>query len=151
VHDDLLSMAFLPDDANRFKTIISKSTEPIFVFHRLQILFIAKQAVMNCRDDGKVVDPSNHPQWRGLGLAFLMANDLLHFEFNDTEGTLPHLLIRTAHSIQMMESSGRSSLSYKTGRAWLMLNNLTLLSVARVISMLKELSTLQLAYPPRTT
>ena len=121
VHDDLIGMAFLPDDANRLKAIISKSTEPAFVFHRLQILFIAKQAVMNCRDDGNVVDPSNHPHWGGLGLAFLMANDLLHFEFNDTERTLPHSLIRMAHSIPMMESSGKTSLNYKTGRAWLML------------------------------
>ena len=121
VHDDLISMAFLPDDANRLKAIISTSTEPVFVFHRLQILFIAKQAVMNCRDDGNVVDPSNRPHWGGLGFAFLMANDLLHFEFNDTERTLPHSLIRMAHSIPMLESSGRTSLNYKTGRAWLML------------------------------
>ena len=121
VHDGLLSMAFLPDHANRLKAMTSTLTETVFVFHRLQILFVAKQAVMNCRDDGDLVDPSQYPYWGGLGIAFLMANDLLHSEFDPIQRTLPHSLIRMAHSIPTLESSGRPAFTYKTGRAWLML------------------------------
>ena len=121
VHDGLVSMAFLPDHAGRLKAMTSTSTETVFVFHRLQILFVAKQAVMNCSDAGDLLDPSQHPHWGGLGLAFLMANDLLHSEFDSIQRRLPHSLIRMAHSIPTLESSGRPAFAYKTGRAWLML------------------------------
>lgn len=121
VHDGLVSMAFLPEHAIRLKAMTSTLTETVFVFHRLQILFVAKQAVINCRDEGDRVDPSRHPHWGGLGLAFLMANDLLHSEFDPIQRTLSHSLIRMAHSIPTLESSGRPDFKYKTGRAWLML------------------------------
>ena len=61
VHDGLVSMAFLPDHASRLKAMTSTSTETVFAFHRLQILFVAKQAVMNCSDAGDLLDPSQHP------------------------------------------------------------------------------------------
>jgi hypothetical protein len=88
----------------------------------MQILFVAKQAVMFCEDDENVLDRFRDPYWGGLGLAFLMANDLLHFDLAYRERTTTQqLLIRMIHSISLLESWGRSSFTSRVGRAWLML------------------------------
>jgi hypothetical protein len=87
VHGQLVQMAFLPEHASRLKGIMSSSSHPRVVFHRAQIMFVAKQAVLCCQDDETVLDRFRHPYWGGLGLAFLMANDLLHFDFAYRDGT----------------------------------------------------------------
>ncbi|MDP1947475.1 MAG: hypothetical protein Q8L77_08245 [Nitrospirota bacterium] len=121
VHEKLLEMAFLPEHASRLKGIISSSSHPQVVFHRAQILFVAKQAVLCCQDDETVLDRFRHPYWGGLGLAFLMANDLLHFDFTYRDRTTSQQdLIRMTHSIPVLES-GTTSLDNRIGRAWLML------------------------------
>ena len=92
------------------------------VFHRMQIMFVAKQAVMSCGDDENVLDRFRDPYWGGLGVVFLMANDLLHFDYAYGEKTTSEqLLIRMIHSIPLLESWGRSSFIHRVGRAWLML------------------------------
>ena len=122
VDGKLLDMAFLPEHASRLKGIISSSPHPKVVFHRMQIMFVAKQAVMCCQDDENVLDRFRNPYWEGLGLAFLMANDLLHFDFAYREKTTTQqLLIRMIHSIPILESWGRSSFTNRVGRTWLML------------------------------
>ena len=84
-------------------------------------MFVAKQAVLCCQDDATVLDRFRHPYWGGLGLAFLMANDLLHFDFAYRDGTTnQQALIRMTHSIPLLES-GITSFSNNIGRAWLML------------------------------
>ena len=121
VHGQLVEMAFLPEHATRLKKIISSSSHPKVVFHRAQIIFVAKQAVLCCQDDETVLDRFRHPYWGGLGLAFLMANDLLHFDFAYRDGTTnQQALIRMTHSIPLLES-GITPFSNKIGRAWLML------------------------------
>jgi hypothetical protein len=70
VHGQLIEMAFLPKDANRLKGMISSSSHPRVVFHRAQIIFVAKHAVLFCQDDETVLDRFRHPYWGGLGLAF---------------------------------------------------------------------------------
>ena len=122
VHGQLLDMAFLPDHASRLKAMISSSSQPMLVFHRMQIMFVAKQAVISCQYEGNVSDRFRQPYWGGLGLAFLMANDLLHFDFAYRgKTTTQQLLIRMIHSIPNLESSGKTSFSNRVGRAWLML------------------------------
>ena len=122
VEGQLLDMAFLPEDASRLKKMIASSSQPTVVFHRMQIMFVAKQAVMSCQDDETILDRFRNPYWGGLGLAFLMANDLLHFDFAYRERTTTQqLLIRMIHSIPLLESWGRSSFTNRVGRAWLML------------------------------
>ena len=121
VHEQLLELAFLPEYARRLKIIISSTSHPQLVFHRAQILFIAKQALLCCEDDEAVLDRFRHPYWGGLGLAFLMANDLLHFEFAYRESTTEQQsLIRIAHSVPLLES-GPTYITNRIGRAWLML------------------------------
>lgn len=121
VHGQLVEMAFLPEHATRLKKIISSSSHPRVVFHRAQIIFVAKQAVLCCQDDETVLDRFRHPYWGGLGLAFLMANDLLHFDFAYRDGTTnQQALIRMTHSIPLLES-GITPFSNKIGKAWLML------------------------------
>lgn len=124
VHGRLIEFAFLPKDASLLKEIISSSSHPQLVFHRAQILFVAKQALHFCvQDDETVLDKFRQPYWGGLGLAFLMANDLLHFEFPYRDGTTEQqAMIRIAHSIPLLEN-GSTSLQNKIGRAWLMLKN----------------------------
>jgi hypothetical protein len=122
VHGRLIEFAFLPKDASLLKKVISSSSHPQLVFHRAQILFIAKQALHFCvQDDETVLDKLRHPSWGGLGLAFLMANDLLHFEFPHRDGTTEQqALIRIAHSIPLLEN-GSTHFPNMIGRAWLML------------------------------
>ena len=124
VHGRLIEFAFLPKDASFLKEMISLSSHPQLVFHRAQILFVAKQALHFCvQDDETVLDKFRQPYWGGLGLAFLMANDLLHFEFPYRDGTTEQqAMIRIAHSIPLLEN-GSTSLQNKIGRAWLMLKN----------------------------
>lgn len=121
VHEQLLELAFLPEHARRLKIIISSTSHPQLVFHRAQILFIAKQALLCCEDDEAILDKFRHPYWGGLGIAFLMANDLLHFDFAYRDGTAEQqALVRIAHSIPILES-GPTNLTHRIGRAWLML------------------------------
>ena len=112
----------MPNDASHLKTIISSSSHPQLLFHRAQILFIAKEALHSCKpDDETILDKFRHPYWGGLGLAFLMANDLLHFEFSYRDGTIEQqALIRIAHSIPLLEN-GSTHFPNMIGRAWLML------------------------------
>ncbi len=125
VHGRLLEMAFLPEHASHLKKLISSSSHPQLIFHRAQILFVAKQALLFCqKDEETVLDKFKHPYWGGLGLAFLMANDLLHFEFAYRDGTTEqHALIRIAHSIPLLENgpTNITNITNRIGRAWLML------------------------------
>lgn len=121
-HERLLESAFLPQHAKLLKKRILSSPQSELIFHRAQILFVAKQALHSCREDEEtVLDKFRHPYWGGLGLAFLMANDLLHFEFSHRDGTTEqHALIRIAHSIPLLEN-GPTNIPNRIGRAWLML------------------------------
>ncbi|MBY0246485.1 MAG: hypothetical protein K2Q17_02365 [Nitrospiraceae bacterium] len=122
VHVRLIEFAFPPEHATILKQLISSSSHPRLVFHRAQLLFVAKQALCSCREDEEtVLDMFRQPYWGGFGLAFLMANDLLHFEFPNRDGTAEQqALIRMAHSIPLLES-GPTNIPNKIGRAWLML------------------------------
>jgi len=86
-HDELASVAFKPtlleymnSDPDRPRRII---------FHRLQVLFVAKEAAIHCSEEG--IDPLNTPHWGDLGKAFLMANDLIHTEIEERNPTLRKL------------------------------------------------------------
>lgn len=123
VDQQLVDLAFLPEHAHKIKEMIKASEPTRVVFHRAQALFIAKQALLHSQeDDQNVIDRFRDPYWLGLGAAFLMANDLLHFNFAYREKTVPEqLLIRMIHSIPLLESWGRNSFLSIIGRSWLML------------------------------
>lgn len=72
-HDELTSVAFKPA---LLEYLAAHPDNPRrVVFHRLQALFIAKEAAISCSEDG--VDPLNTPHWGGMDEVFVMANDLL--------------------------------------------------------------------------
>ncbi len=75
-HDDLASVAFKPA---LLDYIHSHPDGPKRVlFHRLQTLFVAKEAVLHGNEEG--IDPLNTPHWGDLGEVFIMANDHLHLD-----------------------------------------------------------------------
>ena len=118
-----VEMAFLPQQASRLKEISTSAMPPRVVFHRMQILFIAKQAALCCEDHSEnVFDLFRVPYWNGLGIAFLMVNNLLHHDFAYREQLAPQqLLIRMIHSIPLLESWHNNAISYRISRSWLML------------------------------
>jgi len=74
--------------------------------------------VIECREEG--IDPFKTRYWGGLGLCFLMANDLLHFEYKNLPSSEERILERLIQAIPMLEYSGHFSLSQKAARAFLM-------------------------------
>lgn len=118
-HEKLIKDAFFPSDADQLLQICRESEHPRFVFHRLQLLFVIKEAIIECEEDG--INPFQTPYWGGLGLAFLMANDLLHIEYKSSDFSEKKALERIMQHIPMMEYSGQSSFTQKAARTFLML------------------------------
>ncbi len=78
----------------------SNAQEPLFVFHREQLLFVAKEAILTCPEAG--LNPLGQPRGTMTRL-FLMAND--HFyaaqpATNDAEQKLLNLLANVVPSIE---------------------------------------------------
>lgn len=86
-HDELAAVAFRPELLD-YITNHARNPKPV-IFHRLQTLFVAKEAVLYGSDDG--IDPLNSPHWGGFGQAFVMANDHLHQELPESNQTLRRL------------------------------------------------------------
>ena len=102
-HAELVRDAFFPDLAENLLNVCDRDQR--FVFHRQQILLVAKEAIINCTDQG--INPFATKRWGGLGTAFLMANSLM-----DTVQTAQHLqsdelLNVIASTIANDENSGR--------------------------------------------
>jgi hypothetical protein len=117
-HAELLRYAF-PSPWS--ENLIAASTNPTnkrVVFHRQQLLFVAKEAILHCGEQAE--DPFSLPYWGKLGAVFLMANDHLHFrqpstasEVEKTIGMLPNLVL-------VQEYSAANRLAYRVVRSHLM-------------------------------
>lgn len=98
-HDLLVKM--LLDDSTAEQLLKgSKAQEPLFVFHREQLLFVAKEAILICPEAG--LNPLAQPRG-AMNRLFLMAND--HFyaaqpETADYEQKLLNLLANLVPSIE---------------------------------------------------
>ncbi len=98
-HESLVKM--LLDDSTAEQLLKgSKAPEPLFVFHREQLLFVAKEAILFCPEAG--LNPLGQPRGAMTRL-FLMAND--HFyaaqpETNDYERKLLNLLANLVPSVE---------------------------------------------------
>lgn len=86
-HDELASVAFKPALQEYMAT--GQDQPKRILFHRLQTLFIAKEAALYGVDEG--IDPLNTPHWGGFGEAFLMANDHLHLQLIEPNKKLRRL------------------------------------------------------------
>ena len=117
-HAEFLANAFPPPFSERLIKATMKASSRIFVFHRRQLLLVAKEAVLRCEEQG--FDPLSLPYWGKLGIAFLMANDHLHYdhprpaaEKDETIGMLPNLLA-------VQEFSDRNLIAHRVLRSHLM-------------------------------
>jgi hypothetical protein len=118
-HDALIGDAFFSDDAVKLLEACRRNTDRRFVFHRQQALFVAKEAILHCNENG--IDPLSAPYWAGLGLAFLMANDLMAAELPDQGDRPDEILSLMSHLITVGEFSGRYVIGNRVARSHLML------------------------------
>ena len=98
-HEALVRM--LLDEATAYQLLMrSAGQETYFVFHREQLLFVAKEAILSCPAAG--LNPLNQPRGAMTRL-FLMANDHLYAarpETTDYEKKLLNLLTNLVPSIE---------------------------------------------------
>lgn len=137
-HENLIRDAFWPNDADRILGFCRVSDHPRFVFHRLQLLFVEKEAILLCSAEG--INPMQTPHWGGLGLGLLMANDLLHNEFQERIGSPERTLERIATWIPALEYSGKYTFKNKISRTKLMLTQFSPPDSNFGINQLDELS-----------
>jgi hypothetical protein len=104
-HDQLVDSFFMPVRASSL-IAISRLDEPQYVFHRRQLLLLAKLALLHCPEEG--IDLVKEP--RGFGDALLMANDQFHFDlqgFTNEEkllNTLTNFVPVIEYSVFRLES-----------------------------------------------
>ena len=115
-HEALVRNAFSPALA---ENLISLKR---IIFHRQQLLFVAKEALRICPSEGK---NSSAPFWGGLGTVFLMAND--HLDIPPSQGKSPedttlNIIVRMMPSV---EASHFHQYQQKMMRSHLMLSRFT--------------------------
>lgn len=135
-HDALVKEAFFPDDAHKLLQACKSSTPSRYVFHRQQVLFIAKEAIVHCKDEG--VDPMQVPHWAGLGLAFLMASDLMSTMTSDLKNGPDGYLELLADFISMSEFSGRYLIGNRVARSHLILTRFLPIVAENKLDLLNE-------------
>jgi len=114
-HDLLTQSAFPLELAARMKRARESANNPRVVFHRQQLLFVVKEAVLQCKNEG--INPLSNAQWNNFGTTLLMANDQLPFLFPRAEDRDQQLLNTLAEFIPVLEISGPYSMKNKTARA----------------------------------
>jgi hypothetical protein len=115
-HDALVKAFFEPQLAQR---LLMKRSDFRVVFHRQQILFVAKTAVLHCPDDGLIPDS---PQFRRLGRIFLMAGDHLPSVGPTPEHDDDKFAFLAAQLLPIQEASGFHRFDHKVARSYRMLS-----------------------------
>jgi hypothetical protein len=117
-HAELLGHAFPPPFAER---LIKASMNPAnrrIVFHRQQLLLVAKEAILRCEEQAQ--DPLVLRYWGKLSAAFLMANDHLHFDHPQTASEEAEMIGMLPNFVLVQEYAGRNLLAHRVVRAHLM-------------------------------
>lgn len=122
-HSEFLSNAFPPPFSERFINAIKDRQSSLFVFHRQQLLFLAKEAILCCEEGG--LDPLSLPFWGKLGIALLMANDHLHFDQRSSAPGDAELIVMLPNLLLAQEYSGRNLISHRVVRSHLMYTRFT--------------------------
>jgi hypothetical protein len=104
-HDTLVRNSFPPEIANVVIAALHNPSRPRGLYHRQQLLFVSKEAVMVCRDSGGK-DPAALPYGGGLGMVLLMANDLLHKDLAKSSPTTHQMINVLSEFIPIAEASG---------------------------------------------
>lgn len=90
-HDALVRTSFPPEIANVVIAALHNPSRPRGLFHRQQLLFVGKEAIMVCGDSGGR-DPAALPYGGGLGMVLLMANDLLRKDLANSSPTTHQMI-----------------------------------------------------------
>jgi hypothetical protein len=117
-HGHLVRSLFQPAEAERLIQGSQSQQEPHFVFHRQQLLFVAKEAILHCPTSG--VDPLRQQPGPGVGRLFLMANDHLHYGFPQTNDYEQKLWNTLTELVVVGEYSGYHAFRNGIARAHLM-------------------------------
>lgn len=116
-HAHIVRSLFEPGNAEELIRGSLSKEDPHFVFHRQQLLFLAKEAILHCPTQG--LDPLVQPPGP-VGKLFLMANDHLHYGFAQTEDYEQKLLNSLTELIVVGECSGYHAFRNSIARAHLM-------------------------------
>ena len=114
-HDGLVRAFFEPQVA---EGLLRKDGDVRFVFHRQQILFVAKTAILNCPDDGLV---PGRVEFRRLGRIFSMAGDHLPTFAARPEPLDDKYAWIASQFVAVQEASGFHRFDHKIARSYKML------------------------------
>jgi hypothetical protein len=113
-HDSLVRGVFSPSTADR---LLRQDENVRFVFHRQQLLFIMKEALLNCADDGKI--PATPDD--AFGDIFLMASDHLPLQTAKPETLEDKFVWIAANLLPVQEASAFNNFDLSIVRSQLML------------------------------
>jgi hypothetical protein len=114
-HDSLVRTLF---DEPTAAALLSSREDVRFVFHRQQILFVAKTAIMSCSDLEQNIDPA---RFRELGKVFLMAGDHLPILTKKPDPLEDKFAFFAAQLLPVQEASGFHRFDHKMARSFAML------------------------------
>jgi len=115
-HDSLVRNLF--DEATA-ALLLDQRDEVRYVFHRQQILFVAKTAILYCVDDNRPIEAA---QFKNLGRVFLMAGDHLAYPPAKPEPLLDRFAYFASMMLPVQEASGFHRYDHKMARSFAMLN-----------------------------
>lgn len=121
-HAELVRSSFPPKIAE----VLIKGSKDVnntrYVFHRQQLLFVAKEAALFCGEEG--VDPLKEPLLGKLGIAFLMANDHLSPIRPEGRTSEQKLLSQLVEFVLLQEYSPHRRFPHRVVRTYLMATRL---------------------------
>lgn len=112
---------FVPQVAERINATVRDLRNPRGVYHRQQLLFVSKEALLYCQDQGGE-DPLAPPQSGKFGRVLLMANDLLPKRVTGPASTHAQMINVLSEFIPIAEASGSYKAIHKIVRSSLMLD-----------------------------
>jgi hypothetical protein len=117
-HAELVRSAFPSPWSEKLIAASKDRSNKRVVFHRQQLLFVAKEAILHCKEQAE--DPFRLPYWGKIGAAFLMANDHLHFRPASTASEEEEMIGMLPNLVLVQEYSGANRLAYRVVRSHLM-------------------------------
>ena len=117
-HEELVRNTFVPQLAERINAAVRDRHQPRGVYHRQQLLFVSKEALVGCQDEGGK-DPLAGGEF---GRALLMANDLLPKRVTGPAPTRDQMINVLSEFIPIAEASGSYKAVHKIVRSGLMLD-----------------------------
>jgi hypothetical protein len=121
-HDVFVRNSFPPELANRILSECHNPQRPRGLYHRQQLLFVCKEAVLACPESGGK-DPVALPFGGGIGKVLLMANDLLPKRVTGPAPTAEQMINVLSEFIPIAEASGFNKAVHKIVRSHLMLDH----------------------------